>query len=279
MAQGISLHIGLNRVDPVHYGGWDGSLNACEKDARDMQAIARKQGFRTQTLLTRKATHGSIIAAIRLAATRLTRGDLFFLSYSGHGGQVKDLNGDEKEDHLDETWVLYDREMIDDELYALWSEFERGVHILMLSDSCHSGTVSREGWYNRMEHRGGSAGSRGESLRMKNIPARVQAATYRKHRRLYEQVQRTLARGERVPIGASVLLLSGCQENQLSADGERNGLFTEILRKVWAGGAFRGTYRGFHRTIARQMPPWQTPNFFRTGAVDPGFEQERPFTI
>jgi len=203
---------------------------------------------------------------------------MFFLSYSGHGGQVKDLNGDEREDHLDETWVLYDREMIDDELYALWSGFERGVRILMLSDSCHSGTVTREGWYSRMEHRGVLSGTAG-SRRMKSIPARIQAATYRKHRRLYEAVQRTLPRGERVPIGASVLLLSGCQENQLSADGERNGLFTETLRKVWDNGAFRGTYRGFHRAISRQMPPWQTPNFFRTGAIDPHFEQEHPFTI
>ena len=32
-ARGISLHIGLNAVDPAQYEGWDGALTACEFDA------------------------------------------------------------------------------------------------------------------------------------------------------------------------------------------------------------------------------------------------------
>ena len=31
-ARGVSLHIGLNSVDPKHYGGWSGDLVACEFD-------------------------------------------------------------------------------------------------------------------------------------------------------------------------------------------------------------------------------------------------------
>ena len=38
--KGISLHIGLNRVDPAHYKGWDGALQGCENDANDLRAIA-----------------------------------------------------------------------------------------------------------------------------------------------------------------------------------------------------------------------------------------------
>ena len=34
--KGISLHIGLNRVDPIHYAGWKGELVACENDAHDI---------------------------------------------------------------------------------------------------------------------------------------------------------------------------------------------------------------------------------------------------
>ena len=49
----------------------------------------------------------------------------------------------EETDQLDETWVLYDRQLLDDELYDLWCRFAPGVRILMISDSCHSGTVSR----------------------------------------------------------------------------------------------------------------------------------------
>ena len=40
MAKGISLNIGLNSVDPNHYGGWDGQLAGCENDANDMAEIA-----------------------------------------------------------------------------------------------------------------------------------------------------------------------------------------------------------------------------------------------
>src|SRR5688572_22020060 len=144
MAKGISVHIGLNEVDPDHYGGWDGRLTACEFDAKDMQKIAKQRGFLPRLLLTANATATAVQAAIRDAASRLKAGDFFWLTYSGHGGQVPDINHDEGEgDRQDETWVLYDRELIDDELYALWSGFAPGVRILVLSDSCHSGTVTK----------------------------------------------------------------------------------------------------------------------------------------
>ena len=41
MTTGISLHIGLNYVDPNHYSDWDGKLNAAEYDAKDMFFITK----------------------------------------------------------------------------------------------------------------------------------------------------------------------------------------------------------------------------------------------
>ena len=78
-----------------------------------------------------------MLAAIRSAAKSLRAGDLFFLTFSGHGGQVPDVTGDEA-DKQDETWCLYDGQLIDDELYFELSRFAAGVRILVLSDSCHS---------------------------------------------------------------------------------------------------------------------------------------------
>ena len=49
MAKGLSLHIGLNHVDPTHYQGWDGALIACIADARDMRALGKKKGFAGNT--------------------------------------------------------------------------------------------------------------------------------------------------------------------------------------------------------------------------------------
>src|ERR1700704_4650095 len=138
----LSLHLGLNSVSAGHYGGWSGELAACEFDANDMAAIAKARGMKPTVLLTKRAPRAAARAGIRGAAKTLKSGDLFLLSYSGHGGQIPDVSGEEA-DKQDETWCLYDGQLIDDELYAELSGFAAGVRILVLSDSCHSGTVTR----------------------------------------------------------------------------------------------------------------------------------------
>ena len=140
--KGISLHIGLNRVDPIHYGGWKGELAACENDARDMETIATSQGFVAQSLLTKAATSTAVLGVMEKVAKELFEDDFFLLTYSGHGGQINDAGNDEP-DGLDETWVLFDRQLVDDELYAAWSLFRPSVRVLVLSDSCHGGTMTK----------------------------------------------------------------------------------------------------------------------------------------
>jgi len=142
-ATALSLHIGLNAVSAAAYEGWDGQLAACEFDAKDVTAIARGRGMKPTTLLTKKATRAALLAAMRKAAKALRSGDLFSMTYSGHGGHVPDTNGDEP-DRKDETWCLDDGQLIDDELYLKLSKFEAGVRVLVPSDSCHSGSVTRD---------------------------------------------------------------------------------------------------------------------------------------
>jgi hypothetical protein len=91
-------------------------------------------------LLTAQATCDKVLDKLDDLANLLKSGDLLVVSYSGHGGQIPDLNGDEA-DGLDETWCLYDGQLLDDELYGAWMKFQPGVRILTFSDSCHSGTV------------------------------------------------------------------------------------------------------------------------------------------
>jgi hypothetical protein len=268
---GVSLHIGLNSVDPTHYQGWDGTLAACEFDANDMRSIAESRGFRSTVVLTKEATSDRVIEEIGLAAASLRPGDIFLLTYSGHGGQVPDTNGDEGDDR-DETWVLYDRQVVDDELFGLWSRFARGVRVLVLSDSCHSGSVTRALFYES------SPADAGTPPRFKMIPRDVQERTYQANQGLYDGIQAANPQGDHAGIGATVLLISGCQDNQFSRDGDRNGLFTQTLREVWAEGTFAGHYRAFHRAITDRMPPDQTPNYFVTGLPNPLFESQTPFS-
>jgi len=142
MVKGLALTIGLNFVDPKHYAGWDGQLTACEYDAEDMTDIAKIKGFEVQKFLTKTATCENVENGISKASKKLENGDIFLLSYSGHGGQLPDKNSDEL-DRTDETWCLYDRQFVDDELNNCLAQFTKGVRVLVFSDSCHSGTVTR----------------------------------------------------------------------------------------------------------------------------------------
>jgi hypothetical protein len=56
---------------------------------------------------------------------------------------VPDENNDEG-DGADETWCLQDRQFLDDELFQHFRLFKPGVRIIVISDSCHSGTVTKD---------------------------------------------------------------------------------------------------------------------------------------
>ena len=278
MAKGIALHIGLNAVDPDHYGGWSGTLNACEADARDLCAVAKSRKFKTHTLLTAEATRDKMTAEIINAAGELKSGDIFLLTYSGHGGQIPDLAGEEPDD-MDETWCLFDSELLDDELHLLLAKFAAGVRILVLSDSCHSGTVTRMAYYRgTLISLGFSGDGRASSYRY--MPPEVALRTYRENRLFYLKLQRKIrARKISQEVQAGVLLISGCQDNQYSADGTFNGLFTAQLLRVWNHGKFKGNYKEFHKAIVQRMPPDQTPNYLWNGVYDKVFEAQKPFTV
>lgn len=290
-SRALSLHIGLNLVDPKHYGGWSGPLAACEFDAKDMAAIAKGQGMVVTTLLTKAATRKAMLGQLRKAAKTLKKGELFFLSYSGHGGQVADATGDEP-DKQDETWCLYDSQLIDDELYFELGQFAAGVRILVLSDSCHSGTVTR---------------ARPEppppGTRAKLMPPDVGLRVYEQHRDFYDRLQADVAKAAgkasledpdavlatlslqsgRIQsiarrLRAAVVLISGCQDNQVALDGDHNGAFTGQLRRVWNSGKFSGNHVQFHAQIVAAMPASQTPNLFVLGSAA-RFVAQTPFRV
>jgi hypothetical protein len=248
-----------------------------------MAAVAESLGYaRTTVLLTRAATSRRVISAIQSAAEAMKSGDAFWVTYSGHGGQVTDTNGDEARrdygesgevgDVKDETWCLYDRQLIDDELWALWAAFPARSRIFVLSDSCHSGSVTRDmpDW-DLLAAGAASVGVTGAGGARSLVPAergmprdvadRVQQARATTYARIQDQVPPR----EATRIGATVALVSGCQDNQTSLDGDRNGLFTEKLLQVWDGGAFSGSLHDLRNLTAKRMPATQSPNYYVVG--------------
>jgi metacaspase-1 len=270
---GYSLHIGLNHVDADQYGGWDGELSGCLKDVASMKALAEAQGYEATTLTDGGATTQSVLAEIGRLAGQSQDGDIVLISYSGHGGQVPDVNSDEPEDDMDETWVLYDRQLVDDELYAAWSQFKPGVRVLVVSDSCHSGSVVRDlpVWATVR----GAAPAEVPRL----MPADIRRADVAARRETYVIAQQRAGRKEESGVDASVLLLPGCKDDQTSMDGPVNGAFTGGLLQVWNEGAFEGDYRSFIQGIDDELPESQEPVLFDRLVKDDAYTAQRPFTI
>ncbi|WP_346237144.1 caspase family protein [Niabella insulamsoli] len=267
MPYAISLHIGLNKIDKKHYGS-DYPLAGCINDAKDMIAIAKQKKYDESYILIDEAgTYKNITDHLVMAAKKLRKGDLFFISYSGHGAYVPDKNKDEI-DGKDETWCLYDRMILDDELAQYWARFKRGVRIFMISDSCHSGTVSRA-----IKPDGTLDGPlEGRTRLIKEGPK-----IFAKHKSLYNNATSGSAGLKAKRINASVILLSGCQDNQTSLDGDKNGLFTEKMLKVYKKGTFAGNYAQLLRDILKLMPSNQTPNYYLSGFRNKTFESGKPF--
>lgn len=258
MSTGYALHLGLNRVNPARYGGWDGKLNACVADANAMQQIVRGRGIdESHLMLDEEATSSEFLGLLREFATVAGAGDLVVVTRSGHGGEVPDGRGGKRQ-----TWVLYDRQVLDTEIQSALCAFRPGVRVLVVSDACHSETDTREV----------QAGA------PKAMPAGVAAADYAAHQSTYDELVLATTPGT---IQASVLHLAACRDDQTALDGERNGAFTTALLDVYGDG-YAGTYQQFLEQIRKELADAgvaQQPCFNRDGAHNALFLQQEPFQV
>jgi metacaspase-1 len=274
MGKRKSLHIGLNFVDPDQYGGWDGQLAGCINDANDMKQVAESRGFTAETLIDGEATIGAVRDKLNEAAAELDDGDFFFLTYSGHGGQVPDQSGDEQ-DGYDETWCLYDTELVDDSLYGALCTFNKGVRIFVMSDSCHSETVTRAALVRTREERRAFADKQAGPT-SKRAPIEFTSAEFNKNEDRYKE-QRTWwpARSRPDDSPAKVVLISGCEDAQTSMDGPGNGAFTYAFKQIWGDGDYQKDYRSLHVDVRETVNnPDQRPCIFHYGqGVDTMLDQ------
>ena len=272
MSKQRSLHIGLNKVDPAQYGGWDGALSGCVNDANAMRDVAVGRGFTPELLIDETATIAAVRAKLDAAAAVLDDGDFFFLTYSGHGGQVVDLSRDER-DSFDETWCLYDTELVDDSLFGALCTFKRGVRVFVMSDSCHSETVIRGA-------RPRSRAAERPGYKAKLAPLEATSAEFAKNRDVYA-AQSTWWKPQRVvpkDAAANVVLISGCQDQQTSLDGPVNGAFTSAFLQVWTS-EYRKSYQELRNDIVAAVDnPDQTPGIFFYGVDVAGMLPQIPFS-
>ena len=206
----------------INYEGTSSKLNGCVNDAMNMLRFLQSETdnnleYRLLTdavsdseaskLTFAKPTKKHIIEAMTWLRENETSDSCMFVHYSGHGGSVRDRDGDEK-DGKDETIYALDGHITDDELRKyLVQGLPNKCRLTALFDSCHSGTV----------------------LDLRYV---YNVSKNKTHTRYTIDMDRTY------PISkAKVVLLSGCRDSGFSADswadGQAQGAMTHSFLKTW----------------------------------------------
>tara|TARA_Y100000782_G_scaffold115609_2_gene161662 strand:- start:8175 stop:8948 length:774 start_codon:yes stop_codon:yes gene_type:complete len=255
MPTGYSLHIGLNKVDDRNYGKRVKMLSTCRNDALSYCQIAMDNGFRSSKLLLDEcATSNNFYHEIELICNQMQAGDFFLLTFSGHGGSIPATDNTEK-NGKDETWCFYDGHFLDNQLYLLWQQFRANTRILVISDSCHSGTILRD-------------------IFNHDPFSTVSQSSYSL------QTSRGLEHDPFVsPVKASVKLLAAAEEDNLAWNDDKHGMFTNALLNIWNNGLFAGNYIDFYTAIRKRLPEKYPPAQMDLGAPNAAFNQQKPFQI
>ncbi|MGB5011682.1 MAG: caspase family protein [Candidatus Dechloromonas phosphoritropha] len=255
-----ALCIGIN-----NYPGTQMDLQGCVNDANDWAAALTQRGFAVSKLLDSEATKAAMMTAMEDLIAKASKGDSLVITFSGHGTYQPDTDGDEA-DGLDEALCPYDLQtsgaaLTDDEIRVLFAARKAGVRIVLISDSCHSGTVTRAAAAER------DADTRPRFMPMGNwLPDKLLPRN-----RAGEVAATTVA-----PVGATPLLgafsnklgdllLAGCKEgpNNFSSDarisGRDNGAFTYYALKALKMLKADATYADWHKSIGKYLPSASYP--------------------
>lgn len=192
-----ALVIGINyENDPSH------RLMGCQNDANMIEEmLVGSLGYPKSSvikLLEGAATRGGILAALDREVTTACRSKVaeLWISFSGHGLGLRDTSGDE-EDGRDEAIVPYDHGsagfITDDVIWSYLSRVPAVTRVIMVFDSCHSGTMA--------------------DLKYTYV-AGIKATTESARAR---------------PLAAHVVQISGCRDDQTSADAYIDNRFSGAM--------------------------------------------------
>ena len=136
-------------IDKYQNPQWN--LQGCALDATIMSGMLQDHfgfpGDNIRLVLDNRATKANILDRLRWLVQDAKAGDVLAFFYAGHGSQVRDRNGDELEDQIDEILcphdLSWDDPLTDDILHEYFSKVPEGVNLTVVFDCCHSGTATR----------------------------------------------------------------------------------------------------------------------------------------
>jgi hypothetical protein len=235
-----AICIGIN-----NYPGTANDLQGCVNDANDWSALLQSFGFETSTILDSQATKQNVKAALTSLVTSAGEGDVVVFTYSGHGTQAIDTSGDEP-DAYDEAIYVYDGMIIDDDLRAIINQIKAKATLVVISDSCFSGTVTRFIPEN----------ARPRFILPEGVTAR---RTVRKRLLLPES-------------DMPEVLVSGCNDKEYSYDadinGRANGAMSAMALKVIKQNP-KATYSQFYTSLRTLLPSSEYPQTPQLEGSDP----------
>ncbi len=248
-----SLHIGIN-----DYPGTGSDLSGCVNDADDWREALEKRSFQAASLLDAEAKKSNMVEAISKIVADTGKDDISVITYSGHGTWVPDGDGDEA-DGRDEALCPHDtfegNVLTDDELYEIFGQRNWGARVVFISDSCHSGSVSKA--CNIM------MGTENDSWKFPKVKFLAPELYLRGNRELIQKAKRLENTQGKWIIKAATLLLSGCKDTEYSYDAwfnERaNGAFTYAALQTLEQLDKDATYADWYREIRKFLPHIQYP--------------------
>lgn len=249
-----ALCIGIN-----NYPGTGSDLSGCVNDANDWSAALTQRGFTVKKLLDAKATGANMRTGIGQLVSSAVSGDLVVIQYSGHGSYVPDTDGDEP-DGVDEVLCPHDIDsrgpLTDDELFDLFSARKPGVKVVMISDSCHSGSVTKFAPIDTPPTIRGRAAIR---RKVKFLPPQA----FLGRRELAMLGAKRSYRRASPPGRYASLLMAGCQDTEYSYDAyfnnRPNGAFTFVALRALKNLPATATYSRWQQLIRRSLPSQQYP--------------------
>lgn len=213
-----ALLVGINKYHP----SLSCDLQGCVNDIEHLRAVLIEQfdfnPDNIRVITDERATHNDIIDRLVWLAEH-AKSELVF-QYSGHGSQVRDRDGDELNDGLDEILIPHDHNwdfpLTDDYLSKIFKNIPENSSLTCIIDSCHSGTMTRE--INNPTESKPRYLAPPRDIQMRSAGRELQ------NRKI----------GTRA-IELNHILLSGCRDDQTSADahidGTWQGAFTHSLLK------------------------------------------------
>ena len=234
-------------IDKYKNPAWN--LQGCSMDAAVMSGMLQDHfgfpGDNVRLLLDERATKANMLSRLDWLVRDAKPGDVLAFFYAGHGSQVRDRNGDELDDHLDEILcphdLNWDDPLSDDVLSQYFSRVPEGVNLTVIFDCCNSGTATRS-LYLPMNADGKMGEPEYKKSRFISPPLDIE-------HRSRGTVLPTLKVGE-VLMKNNHILMTACQSNQeaqeKSIEGQIRGAFSYYLQAVLKRANWVITYREAH---------------------------------